>query len=1448
MITELILKVGAEGLVEVDRMLEKAELSAKGFVTKVEEINQVFIKYSQNISKTVNNYLRLEKRIDSLNASLSVAVNTTKKLIDLNNALTFDNVAAKFGKTEAITKNVKDLGFQARVSGILLKGLAGGAPAVKAGLSEMSVSVTEFDNVLKGLKKTGDGLVLLLTRLDKLSSRFGRNIRGYDKLGQKLEGSADIDSAQVKGKVGKPVTEQHVELKVKGHDKAKEQVDKVTNSVDKLANRTLIANSAFAKTGTQGKFNFGQLLESFEKFRNASNSPLEAVKGLSQGLGGIGKAALGIGVATAGVAAVGFAVKKVFELTSQATQAMLEFAQSGAKIKSVKDSFKILGGSEQDLAEVRRATKGVVDELTLYTIANVGKFNKLSTDNASKIAKVAVGASTATGQSIKEAYERLTLAIVKGEAELLDEYGIKLKSLDVLKKEYAKAKGKTVEQLSAQDTQDLFAEAVFKAGSKQLELGEKVAADPLQQFATMRKNLEDGMLETFSKIFVQSGALNILTETITTVQQAFAQLTSGDGAGFIRDIVTSFSESFKIILNFIVQLLPSIQLVLQVFNLLAPAINGIVSVVGTLLNVFVHLIKIGAVPFVQIINLAVEGLIEVGKSLNLDTTSLERVNKNLTGFVESVKEQSKIIDKSKDGVVIPISFEFADKGSAAWAFATLNDADLAKWKAEQQKLIDSARNESLFKEGIRQSFDNIQSFAMQQAPIMGLNVSEAMSRELFAAMGASLEAVPATQIMQAAKQFSDEAITAATKYAEDRVKNQVKQELYSVLGAEDATYNALMDDLGKVKGDAIKENDVYLRMAAVVEQRSAEGSKRIGKALEDYEKIKSDPSKITFKDLKGISLDFAKFEKTLGVTFSGSKRLTKETKLLDTSLGTLSKTLAKVSLDKLDPKNVDKKWADLAENLEKFGLVAKEDPLKIIKAEDAALIAEMGANVKALSEDGFELAGSQAMAKNALDQNGGSVEDAIKKVEEFTKVLDANAVTLYNLRTAMIAAGMTAETFDAQYAGILDNQRKARENAEGALTQLDAKKKAETKGKGSKNNEGDELLKRYQELFLSDYEKKVKEINDTYTKDLKTAGKNEDLRAKADEIYKTNLLRVELDKLKAYGSSVIDSLKVKAESAKAIYELISESVKERLAVINELNKEMKAASLKTVKVSTVTGGERGLSDTEIDVMGKKEALHDRQSEVLSQLVEGSSEYLGIKKFFNDQSLALDNELMNASLQAEYAYLESKTQIYTELFDLSSEYIARIWAEGDATQQAVGNIAYGILGLGSVLDGFFAKMKEVNFADMSGIQAGLTTMQIFASSAGQLADKVIKSEKAKAFIKGGVQVAEAAAAFATPGGIAQGIAHSAAAALFFSAAGASGKKAEAKAIEPKRAAALTDRESQAGRNDRTQQIFNIFVNPITGQNVVGLVNGANQRGQGPQFNSRAIANPNRVTGL
>ena len=1447
MITELILKVESQGLNEADNLLSKIENSAKDTLLGVSKVNDVFIKLSQNISKTLNNYMRLEKRIDSLNATLHVAVNTTKKLIDLNEALNFDNVANKFGKTEAITKNVKDLGFQARVSGILLKGLAGGAPAVKAGLSEMSVSVTAFDSALKELKKTGDSLVLMLTRLDKLSSRFGRNIRGYDKFGAKLEENSDNSAPTTAGNKGKNQTEKHVELKVKGDTEAKAKIDKVTNSVDKLANRTAIANSAFAKTGEQGKFNLGKVLESFEKFKGASTSPLEAVKGLASGLGGVGKVALGLGVATAGIAAIGYAVVKVFQATSQATQAMLEFAQAGAKIKSVKDSFKILGGTDTDLAEVRRATKGVVDELTLYTIANVGKFNKLSTDNAAKIAKVAVGASTATGQSIKEAYERLTLAIVKGEAELLDEYGIKLKSLDVLKKEYAKAKGKTVEQLSAQDTQDLFAEAVFKAGSKQLELGSKVAADPLQQFATMRKNLEDGMLETFSKIFVQSGALTILTDTVKTVQETFAQLTSGDGAGFIRDIVTSFSESFKIILNFIVQLLPSIQLVLQVFNLIAPAINGIVSIVGTLLNVFVHLIKIGAVPFVQIINLAVEGLVEIGKTLDLDTSSLERINKNLTGFVESVKEQSKIIDKSKDGVSIPISFEFADKDSAAWAFATLSDEELAKWKAEQQKLADSMRNESLFKEGIRQSFDNVKSYAFQEAPIMSLAVSEAMSRELFSAMGASLEAVPKAQVLQAAKEFSDEATKAVTLYMEQSVKGSIERELRSALGADDATYNALFDDLAKVKGDAVKENEVYLRMATVVEQRSVEGSARIAKALQEYERVKSDPSKITFKDLKGISLDFAKLEKTLGTTFSGSKRLTTETKLLDTSLGTLSKTLAKIKLDKLDPKNVDKKWADLAESLEKFGLVAKDNPLNIITAEDAALIAEMGANVKALSEAGTELTGSQAMAKNAIDQNGGSVEDAIKQVEEFSKVLDNNAVVLYNLRTAMLAAGMSAETFDKQYSGILANQRAARENAEGALKQLNTQKKADGKGKGSKNDPSD-LINRYQELFLSDFEKKVREINETYTKDLKTAGKDAELQSKAEEIYKTNLLRADLEKLKAYGLSIVESVKAKAETVKSIYDFYADVISERLDKFNEINKEIKAAALKTVKVSTNTGGERGLSDEEINVLGKKDALKERQSETLSVLVEGTSEYLAVKKYFAEQSLALDLELTEAGIQAEWAYLSAKSEVYAQLFDLSQSYIEQIWKEGDETQKAVGNVAFGVLALGSTLDGFFNKMKEVNFADMSGLQAGLKTMQIFASSAGALADKVIKSEKAKAVIKGAIQVAEAAAAFATPGGIMQGIAHSAAASLFFAAAGTSGKKAEAKAIEPKRAAALTDRDSQAGRNDRVQQIFQIFVNPITGQNVVGLVNGANQRGQGPQFTSRAIANPNRVTGL
>lgn len=1503
MITELVLKVISDGVEQAERTLEGIGSLSSSADKGVSALSDTFKLLSKNVKTSDQQYKQLEGGLKRLSIGINAAHDATNRLVNVSNRLGFEGLSTNLGKVSQFTQTIKDAGYIARDTGVFLRSMHTALPQIQSSFTSVGDAVSVFDKRLGDHIHTVSKSLSIFADLEKAALKFGKAFKGTaigEKLGinsdhiktvaslakgfqesqdaaKNLEGGlGGLDESLAKNKKGnaenkevtegatKSVYEQgygyyklgdkvlHFQDQLDGLDSV---LTKVTSTMAKMLGTTSKLGSVLASISSGGSVLGAAFIALKAKALPSIEAITEKLKGMKQGIDqnidkwkSYAKGIAVVAVAAIAIYAVAAALKAVFDITKQATEKMLELAEAGQKIRNIKDSFKILGGSDEDLAAVRRSTKGVVDEMTLYQIANVGKFNKLSTENAQRIAKVAVGAATATGQSIQDAYSRLTMAIVKGEVELLDEYGIKLKALDELKKDYAKKKGKTVSELTAQDTQDLFGEAVFKAGSKQLQLGEKVSNDPIQQFNTMRKNLEDGMTESFSKIFLDSGAIKMLTDMVKQVQGAFEGLSTGSGATFIKDIVLAFQNSFSIIMEFVKQMIPTVQHLLQMFNMFAPILEAVVKVVGTLLNLFLYTLRVAMTPLVMMIKLLLQGLVEVGDMMDMDTASAERMVQSMDQFIDGVKnsanELASIGNKAK--VTIPVSFELAEVGSIGWAYATLSDEALAQWQAEQQKMKDKIANTKLLQEGIRSSFTKAAEFGFNEAPILGVTVSEAMARELFTAMGATLDTVGTGQIIAAAKEFSDNATAEVLKYAENNVRGTIERELRGVLGAEDATYNALFDDLAKVKGDVVKENEVYLRMANVVEQRSEAGVERINKALTRYEELKQNPSKITFKDLEGLNLNFKQFERTLGTTFDGTKKQAKGAKLLDTSLGQLSKTIAKVELEKLDPKGLEKQWGDFYQSLDKFGLIKRDNPFAFIKVEDAALMAEMAVKITAVGEAGEVLTGGAAMAQNAMEANGDSAETAMKQVEAFSKQLDRNAVMFENLKTAMLAAGMSAEVFQAQYGAILSDQRQARENAEQALKILQAEKDKGKKGKGNKDAEG--LIKRYQELYLSDFEKKVKEINDVYTKDLKTAGKNEELKSKAEEIYKTNLLRADLEKLKSYGLSIVESVKAKAATVKSIYDFYADVISERLDKFNEINKEIKAAALKNVKVNTNFGGERGLSDEEINVLGKKDALKERQSETLSVLVEGTSEYLAVKKYFAEQSLSLDLELTEAGIQAEWAYLSAKTEVYSQLFDLSQSYIEQIWKEGDETQKAVGNVAFGILSLGSTLDVFFSKMKEVNFADMSGLQAGLKTMQIFASSAGQLADKVIKSEKAKAIIKGAIQVAEAAAAFATPGGIMQGIAHSAAASLFFAAAGTSGKKAEAKAIEPKRAAALTDRDSQAGRNDRVQQIFQIFVNPITGQSVVGLVNGANQNGQGPQFTSRAIKDPNRVTGL
>jgi hypothetical protein len=203
------------------------------------------------------------------------------------------------------------------------------------------------------------------------------------------------------------------------------------------------------------------------------------------------------GIATAGVVAFGMAAKKAFD-----------FAAEGAKVAQTTASFDRLGVSIQAL---RAASLGTVDDMTLMS-SSLALVAGASVDlqshllNAApqlmQIAKAASALNPHLGDTA-HMFESVALGIKRGSPMILDNLGIIVKVGEANEK-YAAALGKTVQALTAEETQIALLNATLEAGGRLIEQAggsAESAADSYERFATnianstadMKSNVHTGL-------------------------------------------------------------------------------------------------------------------------------------------------------------------------------------------------------------------------------------------------------------------------------------------------------------------------------------------------------------------------------------------------------------------------------------------------------------------------------------------------------------------------------------------------------------------------------------------------------------------------------------------------------------------------------------------------------------------------------------------------------------------------------------------------------------------------------------------------------------------------------------------------------------------------------------------------------------------------------------------
>ncbi len=215
------------------------------------------------------------------------------------------------------------------------------------------------------------------------------------------------------------------------------------------------------------------------------------VTGMVKGVEALTKSFGGLYTAVAGSAVVMGMLKT--------GQIALELAQGSAAAETVERSFRNLAAnagvsSDTLLRELRKASRGTVDEVTLMIAANRALLAGGSefANVLPGLFEIARGAAQTTGQDVGYVFETLTKGIAKASPMLIDNAEIYIKTGRALE-EYAARQGKTVEMLSATEQRAAMANIVLEQGTefiKQMGLESVTAADMMQNLPAAWKDLK----------------------------------------------------------------------------------------------------------------------------------------------------------------------------------------------------------------------------------------------------------------------------------------------------------------------------------------------------------------------------------------------------------------------------------------------------------------------------------------------------------------------------------------------------------------------------------------------------------------------------------------------------------------------------------------------------------------------------------------------------------------------------------------------------------------------------------------------------------------------------------------------------------------------------------------------------------------------------------------------
>ena len=257
----------------------------------------------------------------------------------------------------------------------------------------------------------------------------------------------------------------------------------------------------------------GELDRNMKGTANITSNTTKAFAKQAQGLGGLVHV-------YATVAANVFALSSAFNvLKSNADLKIMEQASRQLSIAS-GTNFNLVAKSLKDV------TGGAVSMKEAMQTATLGLRGGATSTQIQQITEVATKAAKALGRSVPEAVTRLTQAVIKGEPELADEFGIILRIEEATKK-YAATLGKTAKDLTTFERMQAMVNQAVEQGQKKYGML-KLDVNPYDKMAATFDELTKKILQFVSIpigkfLGAMSDNVNLMVLAILAFAKAVAQ-------------------------------------------------------------------------------------------------------------------------------------------------------------------------------------------------------------------------------------------------------------------------------------------------------------------------------------------------------------------------------------------------------------------------------------------------------------------------------------------------------------------------------------------------------------------------------------------------------------------------------------------------------------------------------------------------------------------------------------------------------------------------------------------------------------------------------------------------------------------------------------------------------------------------------------------------------------